>query len=336
MRLEIFSTRHWQGDARLNRHIEYVNRAGHSAKLTTFGTGNRAMALIRALAAVARSDAKVVLFPDPDLFFPGAVAARLTGKRPVIDIHEEYAKTAMTRTWIPDWARPLARLAAAALVALGRLTAWKTVVAAPELARKGDLLAMNIPDPESFDITPLEDPHRLVYVGDITVARGAITMLDALALLDDSYELVLVGRASQEVRAEVAAIAAKHDMANRVHLTGQLSHSEAWRMARGSLAGLSLLEPAPAYREAVATKLWEYMASGLPAIVSDLPGQARLLRQVEPTLVCHSARDVAAVARKLGGDHQLRAAIVDRGRRLVEESWAKNRPDRVIQSILEP
>ncbi|MGH3649661.1 MAG: glycosyltransferase [Acidimicrobiia bacterium] len=332
----VVTTRHWGGDPRLNRHLEYLRAAGHTATLTTFSEHRRSTALLEALREVGRTKARFVLLPDPELFFVGSIVSRLTGKRPVIDIHEDYPKAAMAREWIPGPLRPLARVAARLAMVLGRLAAWRVMVAAPELARDGDVTVYNMPDPARFAPAEHDGSRRLVYVGDITPARGAMEMIRLVSHLDNSFELLMIGRIDARLAQELNGLARDLNVSARLRLTGRLDHDEAWDLARGALAGLNLLAPVPAYRDAVATKLWEYMAAGLPAIVSDLPGQANLLRRVDPDLVCGSAQSAAAIAVELSQNPVRRASIAKAGRALVEEAWAKSRPDLAIQSIVEP
>lgn len=124
--------------------------------------------------------------------------------------------------------------------------------------------------------------------------------------------------------------------AHQIEVTGRLDHSEAWRLAGGALAGLNLLRPVPAYRDAVATKLWEYLAVGTPPVVSDLPGQAHLVSGLDPQLVCRSIDDAVSVITALSRDVARRRRIAESGRRLVEEAWAKNRPDLALQGAVAP
>jgi glycosyltransferase involved in cell wall biosynthesis len=262
--------------------------------------------------------------------------ARLTGKRPVIDIHEDYAKAAMARVWVPDWARPVVKMLASLAVSAGRLASWRVLVAASELARPGDRLAPNIPDPTSLPLTPHDGSNRIVYVGDVTEARGAVAMVEVLSELDETFRLSLIGKAGDEIRENIVSLAAHLGVTDRLELIGQLEHDRAWSTARGALAGLNLLQPVPAYREAVATKLWEYMAIGLPPVVSDLPGQRRLVERLDPDLVAGSTNQAAAILTALSHDPARRTALAEEARRIAESAWEENRPDLVVQGTFEP
>lgn len=334
--VEIISTAHWEGDPRLNRHVRYLEAGGHRATLITFANEKRATALGRALLAITRSKSEIVMLPDPELFLLGSVAARLSGKRPVIDIHEDYPRAAMARPWVPAVARPVVRVMADIAVRTGRLAAWRVMVAATELALRGDFVVLNIPNPATIEFGQHDGSKRLVYVGDLTQARGALDMIDLLAELDDDFELRLIGSAGEELATLLTSRAEKLGVALRVETTGRLSHREAWEAARGALAGLNLLRPVPAYRDAVATKLWEYLAAGLPPIVTDLPGQAKLIGRLDIELVCASSAEAAAIARMLTEDPVRRAELATRGRRMVESAWEEERPDLAVQAVVEP
>ncbi len=334
----IVTSAHWAGDPRLNRHLDYLRRGGHRVTLTTTSeSGSRIRAALHALGAIFKAQARIVVLPDPELFFFGALLSRLTGKQPVLDIHEDYPKVVASRVWAPKPLKPLIRVATAAVVALGRLVAWRVIVAAPELAARGDVVVLNLPEPEGSDVShPIDERPTLVYVGDVTLSRGALEMVSLLALLPDRYELLLIGRTSDDTRELIMNTARDLGVHERLTLTGRLPHQEAWERASGSVAGLCLLQPAPAYRDAVATKIWEYMATGLPPVVSDLPAQRRLVSSIEPSLSCRTTEAAAIVVTRLAEDSAFRDKVTTTARAVYERAWEQTRPDLAIQSVFEP
>lgn len=334
--IQIVSTAHWEGDPRLNRHLQYFRQAGHEATLTTFAGSGRMRAVLRALSFIIRSRAGVVLLPDPEMFVPGSIVARFTGKLPIVDIHEDYPRTAMTRPWVPHLLRPVVRVGARSAVALGRMCAGKVVVAAPELSNGRDVVVLNLPEPGSLTASAYDGSRRLVYVGDVTPERGVAAMIETLVGLDDTFHLTLIGRVSDPAAKLIADASKTPGLTGRIETTGQLSHEDAWARASGALAGLNLLTDVPAYRNAVATKVWEYMAAGVPPVVSALPGQAAVVGQIDAGLVCPSPGDTAATVNRLAEDPAYRDDVIDAAQRLAEEMWEKNRPDLRLQSVLEP
>lgn len=336
MMIVIVTSAHWAGDPRLNRHKAYLEQAGHQVELKSYAHRPRPLAVAKAMSAIARTNADVVVLPDPELFLVGSLAARLRRVRPVIDIHEDYPKAAAARSWVPRPLRGLVAALAHLSIALGRRAAAKVVVAAPQLAAAGDTVVLNIPNPSGFDHASDGPERRLVYVGDITLARGAVQMVQALARLDSDYELVLVGRVEREARDAIESEAGSAGVSDRVRFAGRLPHDEAWSLASGAIVGLNLLQDAPAYREAVATKLWEYMASGIPPVVSDLPGQAAVISAISGDLVCTSASEVASIVDRLDRDRETWSALVEKGLQQVRDAWSRGRPDLAVQTAVEP
>lgn len=337
MRIEIITTRHWKGDARLNRHAEYLAAAGHVVTIESFHDRGRVGSIAAATRSVFGSRADVVVLPDPEFFAVGSISAGLSGKRSVIDIHEDYASATRNRAWIPQLLKPVVTLLAGVMVALGRLLAWQVMVAAPQLARPGDHIVLNVADPSTLSrVSSHKDPGLLVYVGDITIARGAIEMVQSLAALPERHHLLLIGPISDTTRTQVLDEADDLGVLHRLELTGRLDHEEAWRVASGAQFGLSLLQDTPAYRDAVATKLWEYIACGLIPVVSDLPGQAAFVSKLDPRLVCPGPRDVAEVISSLARDEDKTRDLSLRAREMARNEWDEARPDKRIQAVFSP
>ena len=336
MKVEIVTSAHWPGDPRLNRHRAYLQDEGHQVSLQSFSDRFRANAVLASLARILGGEMDVVILADPELFLVGSLAARLRGARPVIDIHEDYAKVAAGRNWVPRILRPLVGWAARLMVGMGRLAASSVLVAAPQLARRKDVVVLNVPDPSRFPHTDESPKSQLVYVGDITEARGALEMVETMGRVAEEVDLLLIGRVGPDTRSAIESAAESTGVTGRVLLTGRLEHGAAWGEAAGSLAGLSLLRDVPAYREAVATKLWEYMAAGIPPIVSDLPGQRAVVSRLSPDLVCSGPDDVASIVHRLQTQPGLRRDLIERGREMAEATWHHWRPDLALNSVVSP
>jgi glycosyltransferase involved in cell wall biosynthesis len=85
--------------------------------------------------------------------------------------------------------------------------------------------------------------------------------------LDDRAEVVLIGPVDPDVRGELEAA----DRAGHVRWLGSMPNGEAMETVEGSLVGLCLLAPLPNYVVSMPTKVYEYLAHGVPAVVSPLP-----------------------------------------------------------------
>lgn len=333
MRISIITTAHWGADARLNRHLAYLTETGHLTRLESYADLSRWRALFAACWAILRGGSDIVILPDPELFVPGSILARLRGIKPVIDIHEDYGLVARGRDWVPRVLEPGVSLAARVAVALGRAIAWKTMTASAHLGGPDDIVVMNIPAPNSLP-APRSHDNRVVYVGDVTLARGASRLADLALSLPQGIAMSIIGRLDAPAR-EILEKAQKRDP-SRLELTGRLPHREAWERSSAALAGLSLLEPLPAYLDAVATKIWEYMACGIPPVVTSIPGQAAVVSELDPELVCSSTEEMVAIIEELSVDSDRRRDLGERAQRIYAEAWERWRPDLGVQSVVEP
>ncbi|MEX2133051.1 MAG: hypothetical protein WEB67_02830 [Acidimicrobiia bacterium] len=331
----IVTTAHWPGDPRLNRHVRYLREIGLEASITALQSESRAGRLVNVLKAarlIWSHRPYAVIVPDPELFVVAAVTARLRGTKAVIDIHEDYGRAAYGRKWIPDWLKPGASSLARLNTWLGRVAAHTTLVAAPELSAGKSELVQNVPNPTDFEMpNERSDPPTAVYVGDVTEARGALVMAE-LANRLPGIRFLVIGRVSEELAEKMLGIAG----AGGLEITGRLPHEEAWMLAQGATAGLSLLEPLPAYQDAVATKLWEYCSAGIPPVVTSLRGQKGFVAQIDPGLAVDDLDEAVRLIGRLAAEPAWAKELSARSRIVAEAAWAGSRPDRALQAALVP
>jgi glycosyltransferase involved in cell wall biosynthesis len=83
-----------------------------------------------------------------------------------------------------------------------------------------------------------------------------------------------------------------------LNLPGRLAARDAWRIIAGCQVGLALLAPIPNYIESFPTKMFEYMALGIPVIVSDFPAYRAVIEKWDCGLVVDPT-DPEAIAKAL-------------------------------------
>jgi glycosyltransferase involved in cell wall biosynthesis len=132
----------------------------------------------------------------------------------------------------------------------------------------------------SYDIA---DATRVVFVGRLAQAKGLDVLLEALGRLNTQtpgkYQLTIVGKGS--LREPLEATAETLGIAESVHFAGQvedvspfLSHSDVFVL--------------PSRAEGISNALLEAMATGLPCIASDIPGNHALIQNGENGLLVES------------------------------------------------
>ncbi|MDD2954931.1 MAG: glycosyltransferase [Oscillospiraceae bacterium] len=231
-----------------------------------------AEALIRALL----SDGAVCHLHDPELLGVGLML-KAAGRTVVWDAHEDLPLQMRDKQWIPH---PLRRTAARWAAGAEEWIAPRLdlcVCATSGIARRlrasgaRTVVVRNLPRPEQFLPTG-GGPERkgLVYVGGISLRRGAAVMAKAAALC--GAPLQLAGRIEAGEEPILRAMPAWGQA--RYH--GVVDQKTIARILEGSCAGLAVLQPTPAYREALPVKALEYMAAGIPAVISDFPQWRRI------------------------------------------------------------
>ncbi|WP_234735671.1 glycosyltransferase [Tellurirhabdus bombi] len=115
------------------------------------------------------------------------------------------------------------------------------------------------------------DPVEFFYIGWISFERSLDTMLEAFALLKEDYphfRFHLFGRRlfTQE---RLESVPAYQTVKDNFIFYDYADQRQAFSYAAKAVAGLALLKPLGDYPESYTTKMFEYMALGLPVITSD-------------------------------------------------------------------
>lgn len=323
----IVTTGHDVADARLHRMCAALRRRGLTVGV--IGLGDTADApegievrtarrqgphkrAVRALMWPWRLDARVLVSLDPDSAVGASLRARIDPRRPrfVSDVHEDYGALVRDRAW----ARGLLRVGAAAAARLGEKvssTAHLTVVAdnhlLPSAPRR--LIVRNLPDleavpePSSADGTP-----RAVYIGDIRQSRGLRTMVETIRRAP-GWHLDLVGPINSSEDRAWLEHALADELGDRVRWHGRQPPAKAWAIARGAWVGLLLLDDTPAFRDALPTKLYEYLAAGLAVVASPLPRVREMLERTHAGVLVDTPVAAAQQLRRWASDPALIGAF---------------------------
>ena len=299
-------------DARLHRLCGALVRDGAHVDIWTLGGSQGAPAGVtfhkapggkkftariwRDLILPIRAEGSTVIVVAPDLLPMAYLITRLRKQKLVADVHEDYLQLLRDRAWAKGAIGVLAKIVARAATAIAKRAELTTVadVQVPPFDAAHRLVVRNLPDRSLLTVSGEMSPiPRAIYIGDVRESRGLHMMLEiAEQATDWEFDIVgnLAGVSAEYVEKWRSASAA----AARVRFHGKLSPRESWKFAEGAWVGLTLLQPTPAFIEAVPSKLYEYMACGLATISTPLPRCKELIDASGAGVISDSAIEIAA------------------------------------------
>ncbi|MFW5717681.1 MAG: glycosyltransferase [Spirochaetota bacterium] len=271
--------------------------------------------------------ASVYHFHDPEIL-PWAWLLLFRRAPVVYDVHEDYSLAMDEKFYLPRWLRRVAKLG---IVTLERFLSFPFEIVVAELCYRARFPSgtpiLNFPRRELTEVDSLPDPQsrHLLYTGTVTVERGALNMVRLVREVPD-LEITIVGWCVRSVADQIRAAAG--DAMDRIHLVGEgrfVPFQEIVKAyaAGGWTAGVVLMSDSAHYRDKQLTKFFEYMAVGLPAIVSDLPAWRSLIAD-QGVGVCvdpERPESIAGAVDRLGCDPAEAREMGLRGKELVKTRY---------------
>lgn len=288
--------------------------------------------LTRAILGFARSVGHlravrpaVLHFHDPELI-PVGIVAKVLGIRVIYDVHEDLPKQILQKDWIPRYLRGTVAALASAAEWLGARTFDAIVPATPKIAERfpphKTVVVQNFPLNSELSGPPsrpyADRPPSFVYVGGVSRLRGIVQVVGAASRFGDEcgVQIDVAGSFSPaSLQTEVEQLAGFA----RTRFHGWMSRDEVQRLFSNARAGLVLFHPVPNHTDAQPNKLFEYMAAGLPVIVSDFPLWRRIVDEARCGLLVNPMDpDAIAGAMRWVLEHPVEAhAMGQRGRAAV-------------------
>lgn len=315
-------------------HTSPASHSSHSSavrlvqvRLPQNRLGRMVVGSLRVLGAALKARARIYHFHDPELL-PVGLLLKILGKTVVYDVHEDYPEQVKSKHYLPVYLRgavsSLVGLAEKAIAARLDGIVCATDAIAAKFQHGRAITVRNYPllshTPHSPSV-PRSSFFRLVHLsGTLIPGRGVTSMVRAMELLDDRFELLLAGRfVTPEYEAAVRAMAGFE----RVRYIESVPHEQVWALYEECDAGLVCLLPLERYKVSLPVKMFEFMAAGLPVIASDFP----LFRELVEGNGCGICVDpeaperIASAARRLAGDAELVRQMGEMGRKAVLEKY---------------
>ena len=293
----VVAARHGSGGTRVGpdgtvKLIMVEPRSGRSGRML--------LSTCSVIAAGLREKGDIYHFHDPELI-PGGLLLRLLGKRVIYDAHEDVPRNLATRQWIPRIFRSPLSLAASTVEWLAGRVLSGIVAATPVIARRFPkarvAVVQNFARLSEFaaDGSPLAArSYAIAYTGAVVTSRCAIEMVKAVARIRHYPDVSLIIAGDISPRSLVDRLAALSGW-HRVDYRGRQDRAGIRRILAEARVGLALYHPVQAHIDCQPTKLFEYMAAGLPVIAADFPGFRQVVERARCGL-CVPPCNVTAIA----------------------------------------
>ena len=257
---------------------------------------------LQGVALVRGMSPAVVHANDYNTMWIGIAAKLLHGSRLVYDSHELWPDRYQRPEWRPwllmsEWL--FVRMADANVTVspgCAELIARRYRVAPPVVVRNIPERVVNSPVPAE-GLRAGQAPLA-VYIGLVVPGRGIEQTIEALSAAPE-LQLRLIGRASDEYRAQLDRLAAELGVVDRFDHRPPVEPTNVVEAIAGADIGLALIQPiCLSNLLSLPNKLFEYTAAGLPVIASDLPVLGPLIRD-EGIGEAVPPADVEAIARAM-------------------------------------
>ncbi len=175
---------------------------------------------------------------------------------------------------------------------------------------------------EEFKIP--EGDFILIYQGVLLKGRGITLIIKALKYLDNVKFLIL---GEGDFKEEFELFAKENKVSEKVIFAGRVNQTELLNYTAGGDVGLAVIENlSKSYYYALPNKLFEYIAAGVPQIVSALPQMKGIVEKFGTGLVVEdlSPENIANVIKNLLASKERLAEYKDNCAKAFEElNWEK-------------
>ena len=340
MQISLVSSADEVSDARLHRLCNALINDGKSVELIALGKASDAPSgvefkkaiggkkfiwrIMRDLSIPFQSKGKVVIVVAPDLLATSWLISKIRRQKLVADVHEDYLRLLQDRSWAKGVIGNAAKLIARIATYVAKNAALTTVadVHVPPNNAKNRLVVRNLPDSSLITSSgELSNTPKAIYIGDIRKSRGLMKILE-VAELAPNWSFELIGSVAVADKEFVENWQRTSPAAKRVTFHGKLAPKQSWQFAKGAWVGLSLLDATPAFVDAVPSKLYEYLTSGLAVVSTDLPRSAKLISESSGGVIANTPSEIANALTKFESDKDYLNQLRSNGAK-----WAKNNLD---------
>lgn len=288
---------------------------------------------IKLIMKSLKVNAKVYHFHDPDLILFG-LFQKLLGKKVIYDMHELVYYQINDKEWLGN--KFIKKMVSSCYLLFEKIGVWcfdKVI-----LAEDGYWTYVHqnykkhidkfIPI-RNFSIYELiknanpatnfnkEDKKIIVYAGGLSKIRGIYEIIQAVQSIDNVVFLTLGSWESDEYKLRCEQV----DINKKMHYIGLVKMDKVYSYLKISDIGIANLYHKPNYLTSLPIKAFEYMASGLPIIMSDFPYWIETFNQCALFVNPLDPNDIKSKIEHLLNDTKFKNQLADAGKKIVLEKY---------------
>ena len=282
---------------------------------------------ILCLALYQRAD--IYHFHDSELIFVG-ILLKIGGKRVIYDVHEDLPQQIMSKYWMPYWSRFFIGQLAKFIELIGAFGFDGIIAATPYIAKKfpknKTIIVQNFPliseyiyyKPQSY----MNRESMIIYIGGVSVIRGAREMIKAIALLPKALKVQLI------LAGEIGSLSLESELRKikgweLIKFIGWQSREGTKKILMKAKVGLAILHPTGNNINSYSVKLFEYMSAGIPIVGSDFPLWRKIVQENGCGLLVNplDVRAISKAIRWLLEHPQEAKEMGKRGRELIRKKY---------------
>lgn len=283
-------------------------------------------------------DADVYQFHDPELL-PYGLKLKKSGKRVIYDSHEDVPRQIMAKEWLPLFMR---KAISCIFERYEKYVSKKLdcVIAATvhieQIFKVKGIKAITVKNyPILGDISGCNDDYflrnnQVCYAGGLTRQRGITEMVQAVQFCDG--KLCLAGDMDDDYKRELE----QKNSWSKVDMLGYINREELNEMYNQSRIGMAVLKRTPNHVNALAIKLFEYMAAGIPIICSDFPLWIKIVSDNKCGICVppESVEKIAEAIKYLLDNPEIAKSMGDEGKKVVREKYNWENEEEVYLNYL--
>jgi glycosyltransferase involved in cell wall biosynthesis len=222
-------------------------------------------------------NADIYHFHDPELIFIG-LRLKLLGKKVIYDVHEDVPAQILNKDWLGNlfFRRLVSKLFNTFEKFVckyfdGVVTVTMDIVEKFSMNKRTTLLR-NLPSLSIIDqnkpLTEKREKFTMLYAGGLTEIRGIRELIQAVNFLDGEVELLILGKWDDpQFKSECEAL----EGWRYTNYLGFKPVNEVYSYMKSVDLGLCTLHPTLNHIKSSPVKAYEYMACGIPILMSNFP-----------------------------------------------------------------